>query len=129
MTPRRLLLRANLTASLIDVHRLSSSWNSGSLSLVVTETADDLANNGDPAPLDVGDVTDDTLTEAVRLGNGTAADPCLGEGSDSGSMGSLRFKPTTVDPSVDRDTVARPLLYPQYVLKNTASVIVYEQCR
>ena len=119
-----------MTASLIDVHRLSSSWNSGSLSLVVNETADDRVNNGDPAPLDVvGDVTADTLTEAVRLGNGTAADPCLGEGRDSGSMGSLRFKPTTVDPSVDRDTVARPLLYPQYVLKNTASIIVYDQCR
>lgn len=125
ITPSRLLLRANLTASLIDVHRLSSSWNSGSLSLVVTEIADDLANNGDPAPLDVvGDVTDDTLTDAVKLENGIAADPCLGDGRDSGSIGSLRFKPTNVDPSVDRDNVVLPLLYPQYVLKNTASTIV-----
>jgi hypothetical protein len=125
MTPSKLLLRANLTASLIDVHRLSSSWNSGSLSLVVTETTDNLANNGDPAPLDVvGDVTDDTLTDAVKLGNGTAADPCLGEGRDSGSIGSLRFRPTSVDPSVDRENGVRPLLYPQYVLKNTASIVV-----
>lgn len=114
---------------MIDVQRLSSSWNLGPLSLVVTETSDDLTNNGDPAPLDgVGDVTDDTLTDAVKLENGIAADPCLGDGRDSGSIGSLRFKPTNVDPSVDGDNVVLPLLYPQYVLKNTASIISFEKC-
>jgi len=123
MTPSRLLLRANLTASLIDVHLLSPSWNSGSASLVVTKTVDDLANNGDPDPLDVdGDVADDAPIDAVRLGKWGAAEPCLGDGRESGSMGSLRFNPTMVDPSFDRDTAVRPLLYPQYVLKNTASI-------
>lgn len=102
MTPSKLLLRANLTASLIDVHRLSSSWNSGLLAMEIVGVIVGLDNKGEPDLLcgDDETVPDSELVvdEAGRpsADNEAAADPCFGEGSDSGSMGSLRFWPGCV---------------------------------
>jgi len=86
ITPNKLLLRANLTASLIDVHLLSSSWNSGSgvdkadvVVLAGTVGAAEavavvaLESKGDPCLLET-------------------PEPCLGEGRESGSTGSLRLR-------------------------------------
>lgn len=96
ITPSKLLLRANLTASLIDVHRLSSSWNSGLLAIEIVGVIVGLDNKGEPDLL-CGD--DETVPDSELVVDETGrpsadeaeADPCFGEGSDSGSMGSLRF--------------------------------------
>lgn len=90
ITPSKLLPLANLTASLIDVHLLSSSWNSELFSeaFCIAVGLADRESSGDSALLESKE--EDVV--AVMLGS-TAADPCFGEGSDSGSMGSLRFSP------------------------------------
>lgn len=72
---------------------------------------------------------DETVPEAELVveeaGSPSAADseetpdPCFGEGSDSGSMGSLRLL-DCVAPALRKEG-SRALLYPQYVVKNTAS--------
>lgn len=79
--------------------------------------------------LDLLSGDDETVPEAelvVEAERPSAADseetpdPCFGEGSDSGSMGSLRL-PDCVDSPALRKEGFRALLYPQYVVKNTAS--------
>jgi hypothetical protein len=52
---------------------------------------------------------EDEDVAAAMLGRGTPADPCFGEGSDSGSIGSLRFNPK-FESSMERDDFALTLL-------------------